>query len=183
MAVNKGGRPKKGASIQEKLDQYLKEYDLDDMNTTNDMAALRQMCQLEVNMENLLKSISEIKKPSDSPQEYKALTTAYKDASRAWMDLQTELGINKKKRKSETDETPLSYIERLKKDAKKYMDRRLKKVICKDCGMLIAKYCVYVEEKGERGAIAYKDIELEKIKYSFKVECPKCFKMIEVSQE
>lgn len=177
------GRPKKGAAVTALLSAYLEEYDLDDMNATNDMAALKQMCELEVWIDKLHGAMSKVKDPEKEAKTVKDLTTSIKDASATWSKLQTELGIAKKKRDSESDETPLSYIETLKKQAAKFIDRRFVKLICEDCNLPLGKYHIYITEHGEIGAMAYQNKKPDPIRFTFRVECPKCKKIITEGNE
>jgi len=177
------GRPKKGQAVNEKIDRYLSEYDLDDMNETNDMASIHQMCELEITIEKLQSALNKIKKLEDDPKKAKDLMTSIKDATATWVKLQTELGISKRKRDSASDESVLSYVEKLKTQAKKFMDSRLKVVICEDCSLPVGKYHVYIKEHGEPGALAYENVDLAPIKYTFRVECPRCGNIIVDSNE
>jgi hypothetical protein len=54
------GRKKKGADLQAKLDSYLKTYELDEINSANDMASLIQMCQLEINLSKLNETLDKL---------------------------------------------------------------------------------------------------------------------------
>ncbi len=177
------GRPKKDAPLQEKMQKYLETYGLDDLNQANDEASLVQMCRLEVNIEKLQKAIDSIDDPAEDPRKIKDLNTALKDAINSWTNLQTELGINRKKRQSETDESPLAYIDRLQTQAKTFLASRLKELKCKNCGQVLGKYFIYVPEKGERGSIESETKPVEFYPYSIKMTCWKCDKLAEDSNE
>jgi len=166
------GRKKKGSALQERINKYLAEYELDEMNTANDMAALTQMCQLELNMQQIQEALENINPLTDSKM-LKELHSSLRDANQSWTSLQNELGINKRKRTSESDETPLKYIERLQEQAKKYVEMRFKVLKCK-CGQPLAKYFIYVPEKGEAGSIEYESKPVQPYSYTFEVECWKC---------
>ena len=182
------GRKRKGSALQDKIDKYLEEYELDDMNQANDMVALTQMCQIELNMENIQEALNSLdytgKKGKDiDSKKIRELHSALRDANQNWVTLQTELAINRRKRKSEEDETPLKYIERLQSQAKKFIDSRFVKLVCPKCGQLLGKYMVYVTEKGERGSIESKTKEVESYKHTFRCECWKCGGVAEDSNE
>ena len=176
------GRKKKGADLQTRLDLYLKDYELDELNKSNDLASLRQMCQLEINIDSMHDHISKID-PSKDSKTYKDIMMSIRDAVNAYTVLQDQLGIARKKRASENEETPLSYIERLKSQAKQIMDRKLKKLICPKCNLVLGKYHVYITRKGEVGAIAYENKPLELIKYNFTVECSKCGALVTTDRD
>jgi len=167
------GRKKKGADVQTRLNTYLKDYELDELNKSNDLASLIQMCQLEVNIAKLNDHISKLD-PSKDSKIYKDLIMSLRDATNSYTTLQDQLGIARKKRASEGEETPLSYIEKLKSQAKQIVDKKLHMLICPKCSIVLGKYHVYITQRGEPKSLAYKDKPIEQIKYIFTVECSKC---------
>jgi len=177
------GRKRKGAELQEKIDRYLEEYELDDLNQANDMAALVQMCQLEIRQEKIQEALDRIKDPAQDSKKIKDLVSALRDINQNWVTLQTELGINRRKRQSESDETPLQYIEKLKSQAKKFLDSRLKKFVCPHCGQVLGKYFFYINEKGEDGSIESETKPVEPYKYTIRCECWRCHNVAEISNE
>lgn len=168
------GRKKKGANLQDKVDGYLREYELDDLNEANDMSALIQMCRLELNMEQIQSALEQITDPVANATKVRDLHSALKAASQSWLNIQTELGINRKKRQADEDESPVSYIQRIQDQAKKFLDNRLQKITCPKCGQLLGKYIFYVTEKGEKGSIETVGKEVESYNYSVSCECWKC---------
>jgi len=177
------GRKKKGYELEEKLNTYQEAYELDDLNRANDLASLRQLCHFEIIIEKLQAKVTTLKDFDKNSKAMKDLTTALRDTVNSYTSLQTALGINRAKRQSDSDESVLSYIDKLKDQAKKVWDVRLKKVICNDCHLPLGKFYIYITEKGEPGAIAYDGKTIEPIKYSFEIECPQCFKMVAVTNE
>jgi len=176
-------RKKVNRKLQDKIDTYLDTYELDDMNEANDMVALVQMCQFELNIEQIQTALSSIKNPLEDSKKIKELQGALRDANQNWVTLQTELGINRKKRKSEDDETPLKYIERLQEQAKKIIDSRYRILKCENCGQVLGKFIVYVQNKGEEGSIDSKTKVIEDYKYTFRCECWKCGKVSGITSE
>jgi hypothetical protein len=179
------GRKKKGSALQEKIEQYMEEYKLDELNQSNDMAALTQMCQLELNMEQIQEAMSKVKSESivEDSKRIRDLVGALRDASMAWGKLQEDLGIARKKRQTENEETPMTYIERLKSEAKNIVDRRLKILVCNKCGQTLGKYYFYVIEKGERNSIESTVKPIEESKYTVRCECWKCKEISETTNE
>ena len=172
--AGKAGRPRKGQDLQDKLDKYLKEYELDDLNEANDYASLVQMCRLEAYIEKLQGSLDEMKDLSLDTKKVKDLNTALKDSIQAYLNLQDKLGINRSQRVSEDDETPLSYIEKLRDQAKRFLDMRFKLLKCPNCNNSLAKYYIYVKEKGEDGSLSSAGKPVEHLKHKIMIECPKC---------
>ncbi len=168
------GRKRKGQVLQERIDKYLSEYELDELNQANDMAALTNMCQLELAIEQIQEALEGIQNKAEDSKKVKDLMSSLRDATQSWASLQTELGIARKKRQSESDETPLQYIDNLKKDAKKFLDSRLKVLVCDKCGQPLGKFFFYVNDKGEKGSIESETKPVEEYKYTVRHECWKC---------
>uniref|UniRef100_A0A6M3K5Q8 Uncharacterized protein n=1 Tax=viral metagenome TaxID=1070528 RepID=A0A6M3K5Q8_9ZZZZ len=177
------GRKRKGQEVQEKIDRYLEEYELDELNQANDMAALVQMCQIEVNIEQIQNALGKIKDPLEESKKIRELQSSLRDANQSWVALQTELGINRKKRQSDSDESPLQYVERLQDLGKKFSDSRLVKFVCPKCGQILGKYIFYITDKGEKGSIESETKPIEPYKFTVRHECWKCGEMAEVSNE
>jgi len=186
------GRKKKGSDLQDKIDKYLTDYELDDLNQSNDMQALTTMCQLELNIEKIQEALSSLeykkstkkgKETSIDTKQIRELHSALRDANQNWVQLQTELGINRRQRRSDDDETPLQHVMKIQDLARKFVDSRYNKVVCSDCGQYLGKYLLYVTEKGEEGSIESKTEKVEPYKHTFRVECWKCGKMVEDSNE
>jgi len=170
------GRKKKGARLQEKLEKYLETYELDEMNEANDMASLKQLCHLEINIEDINESLDKIKDKVSDSKKVRELNSALRDATQNYAQLQEKLGIHRAKRQSETEESPIQHIENLQNMASKFLDSRLKRLVCPKCGQVLAKYFIYVTEKGEEGSIESEIVPVEPYKYTIRCECWKCHK-------
>jgi hypothetical protein len=171
------GRRKKGQRLEDKLDRYLEAYELDEMNEANDMASLRQLCQLEINIEDINDSLGKITDRVADSRKVRELNSALRDATQNYTSLQQELGISRHKRQSEKDESPLQYIEGLKDIGKRFIESRLSKLICPVCGQILAKYFIYVPDKGEKGSIESTSKPVEPYKHTFRCECWRCSQM------
>jgi len=176
------GRKPKGYELAEKLQTYLETYELDDLNRANDLASLRQLAQFEIIIDNLQVELSAIKTAGADTKRVKDLNTALRDAVNSYTSLQTTLGVDRKKRSSDSEESVISYIDKLKDQSKKFWDSRLKVLKCKECNLPLMKYYIYVLEKGEPGSMEADNNSPEPIKYSFKVECPRCEKMVNLDE-
>lgn len=167
-------RPKKDAAFQEKMAAYLEAYELDELNDANDLASLREMCQLEVTMEQLQEGLKKVKDPVADSQKVNHLTTSLNRVIQSWTQLQDKLGINRSKRESEKDETPRAYIERIQKMAKLFLEKRLKILKCPNCKQELGKYFFYVNDKAEEGSIYASTHPIEPYIFSISKECWKC---------
>lgn len=178
-------RRPKGQDLQDKVDNYLETYELDDINQANDMAALTQMCQIEIELEKLHNALDDIKK-SDilaNSKKIREVQSAIRDANQNWTTLQKDLGINRSKRQSEKDESVLQYVDRLQSLAMKFMEYRLKKLVCPSCNQILGKYFFYVTDKGEKGSIDTEGAVVEPYRYTIRHECWKCKGVAEDSNE
>lgn len=176
------GRKPKGYELKKRLEKYLEAYELDDLNKANDMAVLQQLAQFEIIIENLQNELASIKTVGEETKKVKDLNTALRDATQSYTNLQTTLGIDRKKRQSESEESVISYIDKLKEQSKKVLDRRLKVLKCKDCKLPLMKYYVYITEVGEQGSLAAEVTEVKPIKYNVEVECPRCGKVVSIDE-
>lgn len=176
------GRKPKGYELNEKLQTYLETYELDDLNRANDLSSLRQLAQFEIIIENMQAELSSIKSAGVDTKRVKDLSTALRDAVNSYNTLQISLGIDRKKRSSESEESVVSYIDKLKSQAKKFLGARLKTLKCVDCSLPLMRYYVYIKEVGEPGSIAADCVTPKPVRYSFEVECPKCGKMVRTDE-
>ena len=112
----------------------------------------------------------------------KDLNTALRDAVNSYTSLMATLGIDRKRRQSESEESVVSYLDKLKDQAKKIWVARLKVLKCKDCNMPLIKYYIYVTEKGDDKSIASETSNVEQIKYKVEVECSRCGKMVSINE-
>ena len=172
---------KRYLSVQQRLENYLKDYNLEDVNKSNDLSTLTQLCQLELKIEQLNDGLSRTNAESNSSK-WRSLTSSLKDLTNASVALQESAGLNRKKRIiDEERETVVDYIETLRKQAKTIIDKRLKKIVC-PCNQVIGKYHFYILEDGEVGAIAWKDKPLRKMPFMIKAECSKCHSIVIVDE-
>jgi len=176
------GRKPKGYELNQKLSTYLETYELDDLNRANDLASLRQLAQFEIIIENLQAELSNIKTAGTDTKIVKDLSTALRDAVNSYTSLQVTLGVDRKKRHSESEESVISYIDKLKDQSKKFWESRLKILKCEDCNLPLMKYYIYVLEKGEPGSMEAENTPPELIKYNLEVECPRCEKMVSLNE-
>jgi endogenous inhibitor of DNA gyrase (YacG/DUF329 family) len=177
------GRPRKGADLDQKLKTYLDTYELDELNQANDLSSLRQLAQLELIIESIQKKLLELKDIEKNTRQAKDLGTYLKDTINSYTSLQTTLGIDRRKRASEAEESVQSYIERLQTQAKEFLEKRLKIIKCPTCNMPVAKYFIYSPLSGEPGSILAEKTTPKSLYHEFSVECPKCRKIVKVSNE
>ena len=164
--------------IEERLQKYLELYEVEN---PNDIASLRAMCALELSMEKqqqALLSTDAVK----YPKKIKDLQSAIRDNANSYAQLQKDLAIDRRKRKSEDDEQSIpEYIKKLQNIGKQFLASRLKELRCDKCGQLLAKYFVYVNSEGaEKGSINSES--KPPVDYPFTIRCG-CWKCEDVKKQ
>ncbi len=119
-------------------------------------------------------ALSKIKDPYKDSKTFKDLQTSLKEATNSYIGLQTELGISRRKRQEDKEDSPLQYIEKIKSLSGKFIDSRLKKLICGKCGQILGKYLFYVPQEGEEGSIENSSVPISPYKYIVQIKCWKC---------
>ncbi len=140
-----------------KLDQFLKDYDVEDL-TSGDMLALeelsRALAQLEIFGEMLKEQLGNEDVNLRAVQDLnKIISTARSDISK----LQDDLKISRKTRKEKTESVP-DFIKDLKKRAKHFLESRLAYIYCPKCKTLLANVWLLDYNAGAR----------------FRFVCPNC---------
>lgn len=164
-----------GKLAEAKLEEYKKLYDVED--NPNDLASIRAMVSLELSLEKMQKALLS----TDAlkfPKKVKDLQGAIRDGANSFAQLQTELGISRRKRQAEDDKiSVVDYIDQLKKEAKNLVDRRLKKITCSKCGQVLGKYYIYIEDSNpaEAGSISLQKSPPQPMRYGISVQCWKCW--------
>jgi len=118
-------------------------YDLTTLNSANDRANLEQLVRnivlarkLDAKSKKLIESddigevVTEIKKLSD-------MAGSLIDKN---MQLERQLGIDRKSRKKDSDTSPAEYISHLKRAAREYLEQRLIRVSCPHCNVLVFRF-------------------------------------------
>lgn len=126
--------------IQRKMDDYSKDYDLDDLKI-NDKATLRALIQAEIGLEDYEQIIFRIRQSGELTQQNvsamdrigKLMTDLRGDISR----LQSDLNITRKIRKSDKEASVVSYIEALKMKARQFKEKTHAYVLCPNCNELL----------------------------------------------
>lgn len=157
--------------FQDTLEEYRRAYDIDTLATPNDKAnldtiimntlALKQLQDrlLVLTVDEVVDNAPEIKKINDS-------IVALSDLN---LRIERQLGIDRKTRKQESEQSIVEYITWVKATALEYLDNnsRLFKVYCKRCQIMIGRISgVY-----------------ETTEYHAEFQCPQCQKMIKVSRK
>lgn len=161
----------RSAEFQATLEEYRAAYDIDTLATPNDRAnldtiimntlALKQLQDrlLVLTVDEVVENAPEIKKINDS-------IVALSDLN---LRIERQLGIDRKTRKQESEQSIVEYITWLKSTAQEYLDNndRLFKVYCKHCQIMVGRISGVYETTA----------------YTAEFECPQCKKMIKVQRK
>jgi predicted nucleic acid-binding Zn ribbon protein len=121
--------------------EYAKKYDLVGLDNPNDISNLRTMIynQLMIDQlqENMQKSIQDGE--DLSPDMLKKSLDSITTLSQQNLRLESQLGIDRKTRKDGQADDFATYLTQLKQTAKEFMDKRITKVFCKSCNIMVGR--------------------------------------------
>jgi len=134
--------------IQDKIDEFGKDYDLSDLKA-NDMMMLRALAQKLIFLDDLEQAsylirvggLVEIGKDSVSLNkltELKTINDSISSTTKDILSLQENLNISRKSRKNDKETSVINELERLKKAASEFIEQRLFYVFCPKCNELLA---------------------------------------------
>lgn len=162
---------------KELYQEFERTYDLTTLNGANDRTNLETIIRNTVTLEALSRQIdmvsAKLETESDPDQVAQIATTIKKlsDTQKDFIDrnlaLERQLGIDRKSRKKDTETTTAEYILFLKQAAREYLEKRLVKVYCPQCKILLL-----------RVSAAYDHVE-----YHAGVQCPQCGKVASISRK
>lgn len=127
--------------FQERLDEYSKFYQVGTLNDANDRTLLHTAIKQELLIEDLQSRMEEIVNEDEiDAGELKKLADLLRDGVKTITDVQKALGIDRKTRMAEESDTAAEYIAFLKREAKNFIDKRLVKVYCKKCKVMVGRF-------------------------------------------
>ena len=152
-----------------RYDQILKEfaetYDLSTMNSANDRTNLQALARNIDRLEEISKAITTIMRGGDLGEkaiQIKTLSGLETDLIEKNLQLERQLGIDRKSRKKDNETSPVEYITHLKQAAKEFLAQRLVQVYCPKCKILVMRF-----------SAAYEHTE-----FHLGVQCPQCNKIV-----
>src|SRR4051812_47781485 len=130
--------------VQERLALYREDYDIDALNSSNDKAMLMTLIRCEIILENVQDEITNITGgDSDFVEEadrLKKLFDIQRDMMTQITKAQQTLSIDRKTRKSEQTSSVAEYVRELKVEASRFLDKRLVRIYCPDCKVMVGRY-------------------------------------------
>jgi len=144
--------------VEERLAAYLEEFDV---VTPNDEVALREMAEIEINLE----AIGKLMAGETDPTEIKKLASSKKELLNEHRQLQIILGIDRKGReKSKKQKSAVDEIQELVEEGAKFIEEQLVKI--SHCGIEMGWLLYHFEESG----------------YEFRARCPRCGEEVEIAR-
>lgn len=125
--------------IQRKIDQFAVDYDLDDLNS-NDKMTLRALGQAYLSLEDYENQIYNLRKEGvtlDNIMMLEKLSNIISSLRKDISNLSDDLKITRKIRRTDKDQTVLTYIEDLKRKARDFYDATMMTIFCPKCGTWI----------------------------------------------
>jgi hypothetical protein len=129
--------------FQQRLDDYARDYRIDELNQSNDRAALHSLIGAELMLEALQKEVERIVSEEnliEKASEVKKLSDLIRDMTTTVTTIQRTLAIDRKTRKSEETDNFAGWLRATKQAAKKFIEDRMVKIYCPDCKVMVGRY-------------------------------------------
>lgn len=162
-------RPKKN-TFETVLAEYRSKYNVDSLDSPNDVANLHAMIRNQLLIERLQDQLTTLTEDDDvDPTGIKKTLDSIVALSETNIALERTLGIDRKTRKQEASESVADYLTTLKQRAKEWLDNedRLTKVHCKACGIMVGRISGVYETTA----------------YEAWFQCPQCNKRIIIKRQ
>lgn len=128
--------------FEKTLAEYKDKYNVDQLDSPNDVASLRTMIRNQILIEQLQSRLDDISRDDKvDPMEIKKILDSIVALSQTNMQYERSLGIDRKTRKTDQADSVADYILKLKSLAVEFLDDddRLLKVNCDDCAIMIGR--------------------------------------------
>lgn len=138
--------------IEQKLQEFSDEYDLTDLKI-NDRAALRALIQAFIALEDYEQLLFGLRSADESINAdniyiFEKVNKVLSDLREDISNLQDDLKITRKSRKSDQETSLIEYLESLKEKARKFYESKMQYVYCDKCNTLLGTiWTLYPEEK------------------------------------
>lgn len=155
--------------FKELWQEYENAYDLSTLNSANDKANLETIIRNAVLVEVLQQQINELAQEDATGNitEIKKLSDAARDLVDRNMSLEKQLGIDRKSRKKDNESTTGEYLLLIKTTAKEFVEKRLIKVYCQECKIMVGRVSPVHEHTA----------------FSTIFQCSQCGNMVSVTRE
>lgn len=149
------------------VERYLKYHEhfkLDELNDANDLNLLKMLIRNEIFVDEIYKSLEDLTNVDmlENAGDVKKLSDLLRDAIENTTKLQKILAIDRKTRKEEETNSVSSYIEFLKRESHSFLEKRLQRVYCPSCKIMIGRYSIVHDHSA----------------YKMQFQCHQCGEMI-----
>lgn len=134
----------KSPRFREILQDYSNKYDLETLSSPNDRANLEMLINNQVIIESIQTKLQELTEidPVDNIDIIQRLGSSLKDIIERNLQLERALALDRKTRNSSASESVADYIVNLKQFAQEFLDKRLVKLYCPSCQILLARFSI-----------------------------------------
>jgi len=157
--------------FEERLAKYENDFDLTTLNNSSDRGLLESLIRDELLLEDLqyeLQAITESDDPIlDRMQDVKRLSDLIRDFSTSITTLQRTLSIDRKTRKLDTVDSVAEHIKKIKKEASVFLDKRLTKIYCPNCKVMVGRFAAVHTHTA----------------FTISIECSQCKKSVRLRRE
>ena len=134
----------KNRRFDEILKDYSDKYDLATLASPNDRANLEMLINNQIIIESVQKKLQELANddPVDNIDMIQRLSSSLKDIIERNLQLERALALDRKTRNQSTSDSVAEYIVNLKVTAQDFLERRLVKLYCPECKILLSRFSI-----------------------------------------
>jgi hypothetical protein len=159
----------KNRRFSEILKDYSDKYDLATLASPNDRANLEMLINNQVIVETIQAKLQELTAddPVDNIDMIQRLGSSLKDIIERNLQLERALALDRKTRTSDKSESIAEYIVNLKAAAQDFLERRLVRLYCPECKILLARFSIMHDHS----------------RFTLKVNCNQCNRAVSAERE
>lgn len=157
------------ATKEQIVEEYRRSYEIDDLTSPNDKANLDTMIMNALAIRALQSQLLKltIESVTDNAPDIKRINDSIRDLTNLNLSIERQLGIDRKARKADNEQSVVEYIAWLKTTANEFLNERLLKIYCKKCMIMVGRVSgVY-----------------DTTSYSCDFQCPQCKKLTHVERK
>lgn len=155
--------------FDEILKDYSDKYDLATLSSPNDKANLEMLINNQIIVESVQAKLQELTQddPVDNIDMIQRLSSSLKDIIERNLQLERALALDRKTRNQNSSESVAEYIVSLKQTAQEFLEKRLVRLYCPNCKILLARFSVMHDHSA----------------FTLKVNCNQCNKYVTAERE
>jgi len=159
----------KNRRFDEILKDYSDKYDLATLASPNDRANLEMLINNQIIVESVQRKLQELTDddPVDNIDMIQRLSSSLKDIIERNLQLERALALDRKTRNQNNSESIAEYLVNLKQTAQDFLERRLVKLYCPDCKILLSRFSIVQDHSF----------------FDLRVNCSQCNKLITATRE